>query len=106
MHEFASNFPETNRKLKDLGILTQSSILKILGMQWNYNKDIWSVSGVNFEVVIITKRSILSEIARLFDPCGFLAPLTVLRRLLVQLSWEFDFSWDQLLPDDMQSEWK
>ena len=75
-------------------------------MQWNYDKDIWFVSGVDFEVVIITKRSILSDIARLFDPCGFLSPLTVLGRLLVQLSWECDFSWDQLLPDELQVEWK
>ena len=106
LHDFASNVPDINLKLKELGIFTKSAVLKILGMQWDYEKDLWFISGVNFEIVLITKRSILSDIARLYDPCGFLAPLTILGRLLVQLSWEYDFSWDQMLPVDVQTEWK
>ena len=71
LHDFASNIPDINIKLKDLG------------MQWDYEKDLWFISAVDFEIVLITKRSILSDIARLYDPCGFLAPLTILAHFTI-----------------------
>ena len=44
----------------------------------------------------------LSNITHIYDPCGFIAPITVLDRLLVQLAWEFDLYLDHLLPVEMQ----
>ena len=61
---------------------------------------------INIDLEVITKHSILSAIARIYDPCGFLAPITILGRMLLLLAWDANLSWDQLLPEDMQDEWK
>ena len=106
LHEFACNVPPINKVLKEQGIFTQSKVLKVLGMNWDYEHDIWYVKGIDFELFVITKRSVLSDIARIYDPCGFLSPITVRARLLVQVAWESDLSWDELLPLDMQKEWR
>ena len=74
-------------------------------MRWDFEKDLWFIPGPKFEVILITKRSILSDVARIFHPCGFLGPVLILGRLLVQLAWESDLSWDDDLPEDMRSQW-
>ena len=54
----------------------------------------------------VTKRSVLSDIARVFDPLGFLGPLTVQGRMLVQEAWDNHYSWDDALPTDISSRWE
>ena len=105
LHEFACNVPQVNQTLKARGILTDSTLLKVLGMKWDFESDVWFIVGPKFEVIHVTKRSILSDIARIFDPCGFLGPIVILGRLLVQLAWESDLSWDDELPRDMVEQW-
>ena len=77
LHEFACNCPEANMVFKDRGIMTESDKLKTLGLQWDYINDTWFINEPIFHTENITKRSVLSDIARLYDPVGFLAPLSV-----------------------------
>ncbi|XP_063389660.1 uncharacterized protein LOC134675379 [Cydia fagiglandana] len=53
-----------------------------------------------------TKRSILSEIARIFDPLGFLSPVTFLAKYLMQLLWVSGVSWDGDVPESIRLEWQ
>ncbi|XP_023247401.1 uncharacterized protein LOC111643561 [Copidosoma floridanum] len=43
---------------------------------------------------IITKRIILSETAKLFDPLGWLAPVIVTAKIMMQDLWINKFDWD------------
>ena len=106
LHEFASNVKEVNESLRSKNIFTESEILKLLGLDWNFDDDVWFVKNVDLNFERITKRAILSAIARIFDIMGFLGPVTILARLLVQAAWEAGLSWDELLPLDMQDEWR
>ena len=106
LHEFCTNIPEENKYLQDQGLLTDSAVLKVLGMRWDYSSDVWYLAVPSFELVSVTKRSVLSDIARLFDPCGFLSPITIMGRLIVQAAWEADLTWDEQLPQDMQEQWR
>ena len=45
-----------------------------------------------------TTRTILSHAARIFDPLGFLAPVVITAKLLVQLAWNYAKDWDSPLP--------
>ena len=60
--------------------------LKVLGLHWCAHSDCFS-----FQVRPLdrgcSKRIILSELARIFDPLGFLAPLTFAAKLLIQQLW-------------------
>ena len=53
----------------------------------------------------LTNRVILSEIAKIFDPLGVLGPITLHGRILIQNLWKLQFTWDELLPEGIQSEW-
>ena len=45
-----------------------------------------------------TKHSILSEIARIYDPLSFLAPLTLMAKQLIQTLWSTSIGWDDTPP--------
>ena len=47
----------------------------------------------------------MSNIARIFDPIGFLGPATIQGRLLVQETLESNFSWDDALPTYILEKW-
>lgn len=45
-----------------------------------------------------TKRSILSDVAKLFDPAGWAAPVLIGTKVFLQDLWMAGLDWDQLLP--------
>lgn len=51
------------------------------------------------------KRGLLSVIARIFNPLGFLAPTTFYTKTLMQRLWIAEISWDAPLPEDIAKEW-
>ncbi|GFW61748.1 DUF1758 domain-containing protein [Trichonephila clavipes] len=79
---------------------------KALGLTWNSMKDIFiSNLKVNFPDNI-TKRSFLSQSARLFDPLGFLTPCTVSMKIFYQQSWLLKLDWGSPLPEALETKWK
>ena len=72
--------------------------IKTLGVTWNAFDDLFS-----FEVAHIsdnisyrgtTKRQMLSDIAKTFDPLGWLSPVTMLLKNLMQTAWQTNAYWD------------
>lgn len=53
----------------------------------------------------MTKRSILSEIARIFDPLGLLGPITLYAKKLMQDVWKCQLDWDESVPQNIYSDW-
>ncbi|GFU67324.1 DUF1758 domain-containing protein [Trichonephila clavipes] len=79
---------------------------KALGLTWNSMKDIFIFNlKVNFPDNI-TKRSFLSQSARLFDPLGFLSPCTVSIKIFYQQLWLLKLDWDSPLPEELATKWK
>ena len=76
---------------------------KVLGLKWLPGEDCFTFSGLNNqEYIVVSKRTVLSFIARLFDPLGFLAPFIITAKLLFQELWEIGVDWDQELPDQLK----
>ncbi|XP_045501426.1 uncharacterized protein LOC123698718 [Colias croceus] len=79
---------------------------KVLGLSWNRETD-------NFEYTInlpdgqhpVTKRQILSDIARLYDPIGWIAPVVVKAKIYIQKVWKAGLDWDANLTEDLLIEW-
>ncbi|XP_008543663.3 uncharacterized protein LOC103568535 [Microplitis demolitor] len=85
------------------------STLKTLGMCWESRTDniIYTVKPIVYlEQTKITKRNILSEIAKIFDPLGLLAPVIILAKILIQKLWDAKLDWDESLPIQLYTEWK
>ena len=45
-----------------------------------------------------TKRGVLSAVASIFDPIGFLTPFILKAKLLLQSMWRLKIGWDDKLP--------
>ncbi|XP_064554390.1 uncharacterized protein LOC135439586 [Drosophila montana] len=53
----------------------------------------------------LTKREVLSQIAKLFDPAGWLAPVIVRAKIFMQEIWLQELGWDDSLPEDLVQRW-
>lgn len=79
---------------------------KTLGLRWTPSSDSFMFTDrVKHADRCKTKRQLLSEISTIFDPLGWLSPITVRAKLLFQKTWSTDLGWDDEIPEDIQSEW-
>lgn len=77
----------------------------VLGIIWNVRKDTLSIAPVKLPSSdIYTKRIIVSYVASTFDPVGFLLPITIRGRLMVQDLWKSKIGWDVKVSDKIVQE--
>ena len=77
-----------------------SESVKILGLKWLTGPDCFSFDGLEVPVELTTtKRVVLSFLARLFDPLGFLTPFTMVPKILIQEMWQLGLDWDADVPE-------
>ncbi|XP_073841572.1 uncharacterized protein [Musca autumnalis] len=83
------------------------SIAKTLGIRWNAASDTFyfiteKINNKNS----FTKREVLSVIARLFDPLGWLAPVIITAKIFMQQLWLDEIKWDDHLKPISLMRWK
>ena len=105
--EILDRFPPEH--LVDAKLLTfvESSSSKTLGIQWNAQLDsfYFSVNPIAHKSSH-TKREVLSTIAKLFDPVGWLGPVVVVAKMIMQKVWLDNINWDDNLPISTENEWQ
>ena len=72
---------------------------KMLGMHWNKNKDVISVSVP--EKTDKTKRGILRFLASIFDPLGIISPVMLYGKILYRESCDLKIGWDKPITNDL-----
>ena len=89
----------------DLKLLSEDYKVKALGISWKPNADVL-IFKVSLEpLTVITKRNLLSAISKLFDPLGWLAPIVIQFKILMQQTWVRGLKWDELVPSDVSDTW-
>lgn len=84
----------------------QMESTKTLGLTWQPKQDSFAFqSQIELEVGKLTKRSLLSSISKLFDPMGWLSPLSTKMKILFQKVWLSQIKWDDELPLNIKQEW-
>lgn len=78
---------------------------KTLGVHWNSQQDTINYSFNFMQNQNITKRSVLSEIAQLWDPLGILGPVIVNAKIFIQKLWLERLQWDETLPVNFANQW-
>lgn len=48
----------------------------------------------------LTKRGLVSDIAKVFDVLGFFSPATIKMKILLQHLWEMKIDWDEAVPNE------
>ncbi|UYV61002.1 hypothetical protein LAZ67_1003055 [Cordylochernes scorpioides] len=83
--------------------IERSEEASVLGMKWNLLEDTLNVTP-KFGVIInsLSKRDLLSHTQQIFDPIGFLAPVLLPAKLLIQQAWTVKTDWDEPLPSTIQ----
>ena len=101
-------FRSANMELKNWVFRDQSESLdevtKILGIEWNVKSDqiIFSIK-LDFEEGNITKRMLVSNISKIYDPLGALNCWSISLRILIQEAWKESKEWDVPLSEKLMS---
>lgn len=104
--EFLSHFQQSERStLVSLNAKIDGTI-RALGITWNIGEDAFQYEfNLPSPPERITKRNILAETLKLFDPLGWLAPSTIMSKMLIQKLWLQRTSWDDEVEPENKKEW-
>ena len=58
------------------------------------------------ELIQLSKRKVLSQIARIYDPIGFASAFMIRAKSALQALWKRGVSWDEELPPKLSERWK
>ena len=95
---------ERGKSLENIDILKdQLPENSTLGLQWNTEEDSF-VYNVTLPAKPKTRRGLLSLTASLFDPLGFVCPVTLIPKKLQQRLCKENFEWDDIMPDHFAAE--
>ena len=78
---------------------------KVLGYKYLITEDCFQLSSCDLNINAKTKREMLSQIAKVFDPLGLATPVTTKGKLLMRELWCQKLSWDETASDTFLSEW-
>ncbi len=96
--EHASGFQDVELGSDELPVQT------MLGVKWSVNSDTFFFY-VTLDENPATWREILSKVASVFDPLGFLAPLILLGKKVLQEMCQRGIEWDDPLPKELMPQW-
>ncbi|XP_054717437.1 uncharacterized protein LOC129226832 [Uloborus diversus] len=97
-HSILSKLPPELKGTEQSINIAEDQSVKLLGIQWDPNQDTFAIH-LNPAQEVTTKRQLLSSIARIYDPLGFISPSTVLAKIMMQKLWLCKSKWDDPLPD-------
>ena len=105
----------------------QSEDIKVLGIVWRPTTDVLQFkASINFSEKVrkihlqpnlsasdvpdkvpneLTKRMILSQVNRIYDPLGLAAPFTVKAKILLRKLCQYKLNWDDPIPMNERAEW-
>lgn len=84
----------------------QSTITTVLGLKWLFELDKYT-----FEVKTplihgdITKRKVVSCVAQLYDPNGYIGPVIVIGKSIIQKLWQAKLDWDEKIDGALAQTW-
>lgn len=115
LHKWCSNvedllndIPLEKREMKKDVTGEDSNSIKALGIVWDPKRDvfIYRFDSDSFVDRDLTKRTILSDIARFYDPIGILEPLKFHAKVFMQELWQRKYDWDSQLDEADSNRWQ
>ena len=115
LHQFASNDQEVLKSIpnderaecvKEIDFAdTSTAIERVLGVQWSLEDDCF-----RFRITLkdrpATRRGILSAVSAVYDPLGFLSPLVLTGKRILQDICIDKTDWDDPLSDEIVARWQ
>ena len=106
----------------------ENGVVKVLGINWSPVEDkILYSAELNFSPkkrgirteedvkeenfwdkipAVLTRRIVLEQTGRIFDPLGLIGPHVLKAKMLLRQCWEEHLGWDDPLPESLSEKWK
>ena len=88
---------------------TVPRVVRVLGLNWDIQEDciVYKLDDLISFIKSLppTKRSLLKMSAKIFDPLGFISPITISAKMLFQQVCVHKADWDQPLEGDALNKW-
>lgn len=106
LRKWVFNFDTTpSGAFKELS-LGENAQNKTLGLRWYYERDeLFYQSEITEDFSELTKRIILSNASKIYDPLGLLSPFITIAKTLLQKLWLLGLHWDESVPSDVTQIW-
>ena len=78
---------------------------KVLGYKYSTLEDTLQISGSPIDQSVNTKRGILGQTARVFDPLSLCLPVTIRGKMLLRDLWSQKLDWDDIESKEFQNLW-
>lgn len=110
--KWASNAPEildflpSDENVSLTRGLEHDGTFYILGLEWQPNPGDVFRFQIHEITKDVTKRTILSAIARMFDPLGFFSPVTLFLKIILKQMWQQRLEWDDPCPPCIKAQWE
>lgn len=111
LRKWQSNSKRLVRAMKskndDCVVFSEEEGTTVLGLKWLMETDQFTFVVKNPESKEkITKRSIASCVAQIYDPNGYVSPVIIKGKILIQDLWRLKVDWDDEIPADLEQKWK
>ncbi|XP_055307371.1 uncharacterized protein LOC129571589 [Sitodiplosis mosellana] len=105
-----TNDPVVRRHIKSTGSsmieLNKEETTAVLGMHWDSVEDTFQYIIKNpVRVEGATKRTVSSDIARLYDPCGYLSCIMTFAKVVLKELWHEKVEWDDTVQGEILNRW-
>ena len=115
LHKFNSNsrrvlasvpVPDRVKEVEDVNLLFDSmQVERALGVQWCVESDTFQFR-ITLKDRPLTRRGVLSTLCSVYDPLGFISPVVLVGKRMLQRLCVDGSDWDSPLPDDIRAEWE
>ena len=109
LRSWASNSPEVRARAQQDGVADKAQLTNVLGLLWDTTQDTLRLADKMFpslEETQPTKKAVLQDLSRVFDPLGAFTPVTISAKLFMQRLWQLKLKWDQPLTPELITEWQ
>ncbi|XP_071582286.1 uncharacterized protein, partial [Temnothorax nylanderi] len=112
LHKWAANHPEIlhtippdKQAISSPVKINENALVNTLGLCWNPPTDTFHFTIEISKPNALSKRTVMSVIAKIFDPLGLLAPVLIPAKILIQELWTLKLGWDDPLPETVSTKW-
>lgn len=100
--------PPEDREMQFPFDFTCKDSIKTLGLSWHPVTDKFLIANnpPDLSQGRVTKRSVLSIVASIFDPLGLVSPVVIVYKMFLQQLWSHSLQWDDELPDELSLQWQ
>ena len=107
LRDWLSNNSEVMKVMKEIPLDDRCSRenMTVLGLNWSIQHDTLTINSQLKDDLKISKRTVLQEIASIYDSLGLYSPVTLRGKLFLQDLWNQKLSWDDHLSEENKSAW-